>query len=78
MYACSSPPSGHHTDYTMPVPEARNFLPHLKCTTYLPVLLDPERAANNNLSKRRELLSQQSSVHILQDLNLLQYLLYIR
>ena len=43
MYACSKPPSGHHTDYTMPVPEARDFLPHLKCTTYLPALLDPER-----------------------------------
>jgi hypothetical protein len=64
MYACSSPASGHHTDYAMTVPEARNFLPHLKCPTHLPVLLDPERAANNNLSKRRELLSLHNSVHI--------------
>jgi len=62
----------------MAVPEARNFLPHLKCTTYLPALLHPERATNNNLSERRELLSQQNSVQILQVLNSPQYLLYIR
>jgi len=53
----------------MAVPKARNFLPRFKCTAYLPALLDPERATNNNLSKRRELLSQQNSVHILQDMN---------
>jgi len=62
----------------MTVPEARIFLPHAKCTSYLPALLDPERDANYNLSKRREILSQQNSVYILQDLNPVQYLLYIR
>ena len=74
MYACSIPPSGQHTDYTMTVPEAH---PHLKYPTYLPALLNPERDAYYNLSKRRELLSLQNSVHILQDLNPAQYLLYI-
>jgi hypothetical protein len=78
MYAYSSPQSGHHTDYTITVSEVRNFLPHVKCTSYLPALLYPERDANNDLSKRRELLSHQNSVHILKHLNSPQYLLYIR
>ena len=62
----------------MAVPEARNFLPPLQCTTHLPALLDPESSTNKSLSKRRELLSQQNSVHILQEMNSPQYLLFVR
>ena len=47
----------------MPVPEAHDFLPHVKFSTYLPALLDPERDANYNLSKRRELLPHRKCSH---------------